>query len=118
MSKGCDALKSISPEMLPSAWYSISTKLKEIVKNATFKLSGQSAHDLYEYLYSSDLMLWARSVMSEFDEQGTCYLIAWIGALRTRQIYWEVVDSCREVMQASLAFAPPSVLQSRTSAIA
>lgn len=105
MSKGCDALKSICPDLLPTSWYSISTELKEFVKKAVFKLSGQSAHDLYEYLYSGDYMLWARSVMSEFDEQGTCYLIAWIGALRTRQIYWEIVGSCREVMQVPLAFA-------------
>jgi len=103
MSKGLKSLESISPELLPTSWYSISTELKEFVKKSTFKLSGQSAHDLYEYLYSSDLMLWARSVMSEFDEQGTCYLIAWIGALRSRSIYWDIVNDCRQVMYASYA---------------
>jgi len=98
MSKGKDVLSLCKQELLPSAWYTISTKLKDWVKSATFKVSGQSAHDLYEYFYSGDKLLWARSVMSEYTEQGTCYLLAWIGQIRSRDDYWNTVDTCREIM--------------------
>jgi hypothetical protein len=101
MSKGGDVLSLCKPELLPSAWYTISTKLKAFVKNATFKLSGSSAHDLYEHLYSGDQMKWARSVMSEYTETGTCYLLAWIGELLNRDTYWGLVGDLRPVLYAS-----------------
>lgn len=98
MSKGGDVLSLCKPELLPSAWYTISTKLKAFVKNATLKLSGSAAHDLYEYLYSGGEMKWARSVVSDFTDTGTCYLLAWIGELLNRDIYWGIVNDLREVM--------------------
>lgn len=101
MSKGGQVLSQCKTELLPSAWYTISTKLKKLVKDATFKVSGQSAHDLYEYFYSSDKLLWARSVWSDYTEQGTCYLTAWIGQIRSRDDYWETVEGCREILRAS-----------------
>lgn len=101
MSKGGDVLSLCKPELLPSAWYTISTKLKAFVKNATFKLSGQAAHDLYEYFYSGDQMIWARSVMSEYTETGTCYLLAWIGQIRSRELYWDIISDIRPVLYAS-----------------
>jgi len=76
----------------------ISTKLKTLIKAATLKLSGQAAHDLYEYLYSGDYMTWCRSVMSDYTETGTCYLLAWIGQIRGRDKYWEIVDDIRAVL--------------------
>lgn len=97
MSKGGDVLNLCKPELLPSAWYTISTKLKAFVKGATLKLSGQAAHDLYETLYRGDQMLWARSVMSEFSDIGVCYLLAWVAQIRSRETYWEIVNSIREV---------------------
>lgn len=99
MSKGAGALPSECLNMLPSAWYSISTKLKVLVKKLELKLSGSMAHDLYEYLYSGDYMLWARSVMTDYSETGTCYLLAWIGALRSREIYWEIIDDIRPILE-------------------
>jgi hypothetical protein len=101
MSKGGDVLSLCKPELLPSAWYTISTKLKVFVKNATFKLSGQAAHDLYEYLYSGGEMLWAKSVMSEYSDQGTCYLLAWVGQIRSRDTYWGLMDDLRPILYAS-----------------
>lgn len=98
MSKGGDVLSLCKPELLPSSWYTISTKLKAFVKNAVLKLSGSAAHDLYEYLYSGDQMKWARSVMSEYTETGTCYLLAWIGELLNRDTYWGIVNDLREIM--------------------
>lgn len=100
MSKGSGAMNPKYLNMLPSAWYNVSTKLKDIVKRLEVKLSGAMAHDLYEYLYSGDYMLWARSVMSEYTETGTCYLLAWIGALRNRDIYWGIVDDIRPIIHA------------------
>lgn len=99
MSKGVSATAPSCFLNPPASWYSISTKLKDLVKKLTLKLSGQSAHDLYEYLYSSDLMLWARSLMSEYTETGTCYLIAWIGALRGREVYWGLVTELRQIFR-------------------
>lgn len=100
MSKGAGPMNPKYLNMLPASWYMISTKLKTLVKKLEVKLSGQAAHDLYEYLYSGDFMLWARSVMSEYTETGTCYLLAWIGALRTREIYWGIVSDVREIFHA------------------
>jgi len=100
MSKGAGPVNPECLNMLPSSWYSISTKLKGFIKKLEVKISGQSAHDLYEYLYSGDYMLWARSVMSEFTETGTCYLLAWIGALRSREIYWDIVEDLRTVFHS------------------
>jgi len=98
MSKGNGAIDKACLGTLPTSWYSVSTKLKRLIKSAVFKLSGQAAHDLYEYLYSGDYMLWARSVMSEFSETGTCYLLAWIGALRGRDTYWRIINDIRDIL--------------------
>lgn len=95
MSKGGNSLSEVSPEHCPASWYSVSTKLKKMVKRAEVRLSGYDVHAIYEYLYSADCCLWVRSVMSEFSDTGTCYLMAWIGALRGRGIYWELVESIR-----------------------
>lgn len=102
LSKGGEVLNLCKPELLPSSWYTISTKLKAFVKSASFKVSGQFAHTIYEYLYSGNQMKWARSVMSEFSEQGTCYLLAWIGQLISREAYWELVNDCREYSYADV----------------
>lgn len=100
LSKGGQVLGLCNPDLLPSAWYTIGTKLKALVKNAVFKLSGQAAHDLYEYLYSGDQMKWARSVMSEYTETGTCHLLAWIGELLNRDTYWGLVGDLRPILYA------------------
>jgi hypothetical protein len=95
MSKGGGVLKLISPENLPSGWYTISKKLKAFVKSQEFRCSGELAHALYEYFYSGDMLLWARSAWSDWTETGTRYLVAWIGAIRSRSTYWEVVEDAR-----------------------
>lgn len=104
MSKGSKTLNSECLKFMPSAWYNISTKLKDIVKKLEVRFSGASAHDLYEYLYSGDLMMWARSVMSEYTQTGTCYLLAWIGALKSRGIYWDIVSDVKEILNATREF--------------
>lgn len=102
MSKGGDVLNQVNPDLLPSSWYSISTKLKDLVKRCEVRMSGYGVHAVYELLYRGEECLWAKSVMSPFSEMGTCYLLAWVCALRTREFYWELVWSLR----ASVGIAP------------
>ena len=35
--------------------------------------------------------------MSEFSDIGVCYLLAWVAQIRSRETYWEIVNSIREV---------------------
>jgi len=100
MSKGGDVLSSCKQELLPSSWYTISTKLKDLVKRAEFRCSGELASALYEYFYSGDFLLWARTVWSPWSETGTRYLVAWIGAIRSRDKYWEIVNDCRDFLRS------------------
>lgn len=106
MSKGNGAIDKACLGTLPTSWYSISTELKVLIKSLVLKLSGQAAHDLYEYLYSGDMMLWQRSVMSDYSDSGTCYLMAWIGAIRGRSNYWEIINDIRPVIR-SIALSQP-----------
>jgi len=98
MSKGVSALKSLSPESLPSAWYSISTKLKELVKKAKFKVSGEAATKLYRYLRGSALMLWERDLVSYNPESGFLWHMAWNAAFASREAYHEIVGDMRDFL--------------------
>lgn len=91
MSKGVSALGSISPEMLPTGWYSISTKLKELIKAAEIHLTGELATKTYRYLRDSQLVWWEREVISYNPDSGYLYLVAWMSALKSREIYWELL---------------------------
>lgn len=91
MSKGVSALKSLSPEVLPTGWYSISTKLKRLVKAAEVHLSGELATQTYQWLKDSELIWWQREVITYNPETGYLYLVAWMGALKSREIYWELL---------------------------
>ena len=100
MSKGGDVLSLCKPELLPSAWYTISTELKKIVKAAEFKCTGELASALYEWLYRSDLCLWCRNVMSPESEIGISYTLAWIGQIASRDDYWWIVNDSRDALSA------------------
>lgn len=88
MSKGVTALNSISPENLPTGWYSISTKLKALIKKAEVHLSGELATKVYRYLRDSDMVWWEREVITYNPDSGYLYLVAWMAALKSREIYW------------------------------
>jgi hypothetical protein len=100
MSKGAGRLNQSSYDWLPTAWYTISTKLKALVKAAEFKCTGELASALYEWLYREDLCLWARLVRSPESEIGISYTLAWIGQIRTRSDYWWIVRDSREYLAA------------------
>lgn len=100
MSKGAGRLNQSSYDWLPTAWYTISTKLKAFVKESEFKCTGELASALYEWLYREDLCLWARLIRSPESEIGISYTLAWIGQIRTRSDYWWIVNDSREYLAA------------------
>lgn len=100
MSKGAGRLDQSSYDWLPTAWYTISTKLKAFVKAAEFKCTGELASALYEWLYREDLCLWARLIRSPESEIGISYTLAWIGQLRTRNDYYWIVGDSRDALGA------------------
>lgn len=91
MSKGVDALKSLSPEVLPTGWYTISTELKDLIKAAVIHLSGELATKTYRYLRDSEMVWWEREVISYNPDTGYLYLVAWMSALKSREIYWQLL---------------------------
>jgi hypothetical protein len=100
MSKGAGRLSQSSYDWLPTAWYTISTKLKALVKAAEFKCTGELASALYEWLYREDMCLWARLIRSEESEIGISYTLAWIGQIRLRDDYWWIVTDSRDALSA------------------
>lgn len=95
MSKGCEAIQGKCLGSLPSSWYSVTRELRKICKNMEVRMSGYAIHSVYEYFYSSEEFLWARSVMSDWTDQGTCYLQAWICQLKGHRAWRELHDSLR-----------------------
>ena len=95
MSKGCGAIVGKCLGSLPSSWYSVTTELRKICKSMEVRLSGYASHSVYEYFYRSEEYLWARSVMSEFTDQGICYLQAWICQLKGHRAWRELFESLR-----------------------
>lgn len=92
MSKGVSALHSLSPESLPTGWYSISTKLKALIKKLEVHLSGELATQTYQWLKDSELIWWQREVITYNPDTGYLYLVAWMAALKSREIYHELLD--------------------------
>jgi len=37
--------------------------------------------------------------MSDYSETGTCYLLAWIGALAGRITYWDIINDIRPIIR-------------------
>lgn len=99
MSKGGDVLTSCDPSLLPSSWYTISATLKSFVKRSEFRVSGEAAHDLYYWLKDHDFLLWVRDVWSHQCADGSYFLMAWIGAIKGRSKYWEIVQGMRELVK-------------------
>lgn len=96
MSKGGDVLTSCDPILLPSSWYTISSKLKDFVKRSEFRISGEPACDLYYWFRDREFFMWVRDVWSQQCADGSYFLMAWIGAIRGRSKYWEVVEAMRQ----------------------
>lgn len=90
LSKGGDVLTKCNPDLLPSAWYTLSAKLKGIIK-ATI-LHGQShlAMQLYEYICNGELLKWSHQIYSPEHANGSRYLIAFVGQIAKRGKFWEI----------------------------
>lgn len=95
MSKGGSALVGVDSTLLPSSWYTITRSLKDFVKRAEFKLSGDTASDLFHWFKDHEFLIWTREVWSQQCADGSYFLMAWIGAIRGRSKYWEIVDAMR-----------------------
>lgn len=95
MSKGGDVLTSVIPTLLPSSWYTITTKLKNFVKRSEFRASGTYVCDLFHWLKDHDFLMWTKEVWSEMTRDGSYFLMAWVGAIRGRSKYWEIVEASR-----------------------
>lgn len=100
MSKGVSASKQSCMINAPSAWYSISTKLKALIKQAVFKCSGELATKIYRYLRGSNKMLWERDIVSYSEESGFVWHMGWTGALLGRNTYWELIGDIRPISRA------------------
>lgn len=92
LSKGGEVLSKCIPELLPKAWYTISSSLKEIIKANVIKGRSHLAQQLYEHIQNGELLSWARDVWSTDHGDGSQYLIAWVGHLRSREVYWKIRD--------------------------
>lgn len=91
MSKGGAVLKRCQSQLLPSAWYSVSSKVKDFLKQSTVTGSSYLAEGIFEYLQSSDLLRWARDIWSSAHGDGSSYLVGWVGDFRDRWDYQELV---------------------------
>lgn len=97
LSKGGDVLNQCIPELLPSAWYTISSSLKATIKATVSKCNNYLAVRLFEQIWDSDILTWARGVYSTAHGDGSQYLVAWVGQIRDRATYWKLkqqVDHC------------------------
>lgn len=99
LSKGGKILASLDPMLLPRAWYTMSSSLKALVKRLEFRVSGEAAYDLYYWLKNHEFLTWVREVWSGQCADGSYFLMAWIGAIKARSKYWEIVGGMRELVK-------------------
>lgn len=100
LSKGGKVLEQCNPELLPSAWYTISSHLKGIIKATISSCRNYLARTLYEQIRDSDILTWARDIYSVVHGDGSQYLLCWMGQIRDRSIYWKLkkqIDFCISV---------------------
>lgn len=99
LSKGGEVLSQSNPELLPSAWYTLSTALKGIIKSTVLRGNSHLAEQLHEHIFNGELLSWSRDVYSPEHGDGSRYLIAWVGQIRTRGKFWEVWNQLNELLQ-------------------
>lgn len=90
LSKGGAVLSKCKPELLPSAWFTASKNLKEIIKRTIIRGQNYLAITLYEQLQESNLLKWARDIWSVEHGNGSQYLVAWVGQISDRATYWRL----------------------------
>lgn len=98
LSKGGKVLSKCKPELLPSAWFTASKNLKEIIKRTILRGENYLATTLYEQLQESSILKWVRDVWSPEHGDGSQYLVAWIGQIRDRKIYWKLKNEIEQLL--------------------
>jgi len=93
LSKGGKVLDKCNPDLLPTAWYTLSSELKEIIKNTIITCNSHLAEQFYEYIYNGELLSWSRDVCSVEHGNGSRYLIAKVAQIKRRSKYWEIKDA-------------------------
>jgi len=90
LSKGGSILSQCNPDLLPSAWFTASRNLKEIIKRTIIRGENYLAITLYEQLQESNILKWVRDVWSVEHGDGSQYLVAWVGQIASRETYWRL----------------------------
>lgn len=90
LSKGGTVLSKCKPELLPSAWYTVSANVKEMIKRTTLRIGNHLARNLYESIQKSSILKWARDIWSCEHGDGSQYLVAWVGQIASREVYWKL----------------------------
>lgn len=90
LSKGGDILAKCNPELLPSAWYTLSAKLKGIIKSTILHGESHLASQLYDHIFNGELLSWSREIYSSEHTDGSRYLIAFVGQISKRSNFWVI----------------------------
>lgn len=100
LSKGGAVLDKCNPDLLPSAWFTLSSYLKAIIKRTISTCGNHLAATLYEQVLNSSILKWTYSVYSVEHGNGIQYLLCWMGQIENREVYWrlkEQIDFCISV---------------------
>ncbi len=100
MSKGGKMLELCNSDLLPSSWHTITRSLKNFVQKSEFRCSGELAKDLYYWLRDRDHLLWTKEVWSSQCADGSFFLMAWVGALSGRKVYWSIVQKMKKLLSS------------------
>jgi hypothetical protein len=98
LSKGGDLLSKSNPDLLPSAWYTLTTALKEIIKCTVLRSNSHLAEQLYNYVCNGELLSWSHQIYSPLHGDGSQYLIALVGQVRSRSKFWEMRDALEHLI--------------------
>lgn len=98
LSKGGAVLSKCNPELLPSAWFTASANLKEMIKRTVLRCSNYLAFALFEQIQESNILKWARDIWSVEHGDGSQYLVAWVGQIASRDVYWSLKSQIESFM--------------------
>lgn len=99
MSKGLKIASSIPEHLCPPSWHLISDSLRRFVKSQEFRCTGEVARDLFRWVRDSEVLLWAKDIWSSQCADGSFFLMAWCGAIRSRDDYWSLIGGARHLVQ-------------------
>lgn len=98
MSKGVGAITDEIRDSLPSAWYSIGDRLRNICKKLEIRISGALAVAYFKEMKEGGYMLWSRYIVEYEKLSFHLYYLGWSGAIRGRAKYFEIVEDIRAAL--------------------